>query len=138
MCIVGCTIFTVVHLVFILNLYTCRTMMAICHHQSYRTYLVHVLWCLGVQMSIILCAPITTVGYHCMDIWPSGSKWSWLFISFTERLVKFEMKWLFDVDIRMITLFCNLMIDFIQTYHPVGCPQNHWVPGVLRISISKW
>lgn len=59
------------------------------------------------------------------------------FNSFTERLVKFEMKWLFDVDIRMITLFCNLMIDFIQTYHPVGCPQNHRVPGVLGISVSK-
>lgn len=47
------------------------------------------------------------------------------------------MEWLFDVDIRMITLFCNLMIDFIQTYHPVGCPQNHRVPGVLGISVSK-
>lgn len=32
---------------------------------------------------------------------------------FIERFVKFEMKWLFDVDIRMIILFCNLMIDFI-------------------------
>lgn len=48
-----------------------------------------------------------------------------------------NLKWLFDVDIRMITLFCNLMIDFIQTYHPVGCPQNHRVPGVLGISVSK-